>query len=151
MQYLHAIALLLSAVAIVLVLQSAFSKTTIEGLASGESGTIAEQVAKATKGLDGGAELMRNAAHLDKDKEGVTAMIASYKSFLENCMAAAVTKMATATSESLDALTSDASESVKTRTEMAMIKDQLKYVEIAQASLGSSAPVIGKKMGGWIA
>lgn len=123
----------------------------IEGLDSGNEGTISDQLKAATKGLDGGAELMSNFADLSKNKTEVIELVAAYKSFLKNGITAGVVLTATSVGKDMGALTDGTTETKQRDNDLRTYKAQLDYVAIAEEIINGNTPIIsGKKVGGWL-
>jgi len=125
----------------------------IEGLESGDNGggTASDQLQQATKGLDGGAEMYYNIAQLDKNKSDVDALVKAYKTWLQNGIAAGVVILAKGSSKSLEYLTSGKKEVVTAMADLAIFKQQLDYVAIAEQVMGGRVPVLPKSNGGgWL-
>ena len=123
----------------------------VEGLESGNNGTVADQLQKNTKALDGGAEMFMNMAHLDKNKSDVATQIKSYKTWLQNAITMGVQAAADGSAKSMEYLTSGKSDVTTQLKDMAIFKQQLDYVAIAEQVLGGQMPVLPKsKSGGWM-
>lgn len=123
----------------------------IEGLESGNNGTISDQLKGATNALDGGTELMSDVADLSKNKTEVTELIAAYRSYLKHSITAGVILNATSVSKDLGALTNGSTEAKQRESDLRVYKTQLDYVAIADEIVNGNPPVIsGKKASGWL-
>ena len=142
MKTLHIVASLLVIAALGLLAYNAVTKKVVEGLEAGKNGTIADQIQKNTKALDGGAEMFMNAAHLDKNKSDVATQIKSYKTWLQNAITMGVQGAADGSAKGMDYLTSGKSDVTTLLKDMAIFKQQLDYVAIAEQVLGGRVPIV---------
>lgn len=151
MQYLHAVAAVLAIAAIGVVMHNNGKSKTVEGLTSSADGTVAEQMKKAIKGLDGGSEMMADISGVTKDKADVKSLVSAYKTYLQNTLLMAVAIVASKTGSNLSAVTQPDTDMQQTLKEMAVLKDQLKYVEIAEKTFDGTLPGTGGvvKSGMW--
>lgn len=123
----------------------------IEGLDSGNNGTISDQLKGATNALDGGTEMMSDVADLSKNKTEVIELIAAYRSYLKHSITAGVILNATSVSKDLGALTDGSTEAKQRENDLNVYKKQLDYVAIADEIVNGNPPVIsGKKAGRWL-
>ena len=151
MRTLHIVASLLVVAALGMLAYNAASGKVIEGLESGTNGTVADQLQKSTKALDGGAEMFMNMAHIDKNKSDVATQVKSYKTWLQHAITMGVQGAADGSAKSMEYLTSGKSDVTTLLKDMAIFKQQLDYVAIAEQVLGGQMPVLPKsKGGGWL-
>ena len=90
-----------------------------------------------------------NSAGLDKNKSDVQALIASYKTWLQNGITSGIVFNAKGSAKSMDYLTNGKKEINTALADMEIFKQQLDYVAIVEQAIGGRVPVLPKSKSGF--